>query len=321
MPGRRHELLVATLREHPSVLRALVRALTGCSLPAGLEPVDSTARFVDTAEVRPDLILARDDKWTIVEVQDRPDPEKRRRWPLAASLLLDQRGTLGDVIVITSRHSVAEWAGTVAHLSTPLGTRLELTPVVLHLSRETTERLLTVTQPELALVAVWSVSHRHGRFARQVVEQAIEVTNRLPAALQEAQGNAILGLLGERMLAWLKETMMDPDKIPMSPAARKLKALISAEGRKEGRKEGLAEGLARGKREVLLDLLDSRGLPVTAAQRATIDGCVDPVTLGRWVVKAATAASVGEVLAIEPQRRKVPASKGAVPRTKRATGL
>jgi hypothetical protein len=67
-------------------------------------------------------------------------------------VLLDQKRVPGDVIVITASRSVARWARTVAHVATPLGTRLKLTPVVLHVSSETCERLLSEVHPELALI-------------------------------------------------------------------------------------------------------------------------------------------------------------------------
>ena len=259
MPANPHDVLVATLREQPSLLGALVHALTGRTLPPELEPVDSTVRFVKSAEVRPDLLLAQGQRWALVEVQNAPDPDKQRRWLLAAGVLLDQTGALGDVIVITARRAVARWARTVAHVSTPLGTRLELTPVVLHVSPETCERLLTEAQPELALIATWAVAHRHGPAARKVVERAIEVTEKMPTELQEAQRDAILTLLSERMIAWLKETMMGLEKIPMST------------GRAEVQGGDARHGRAEGKREALLFLLGARGLRVTEEERATID--------------------------------------------------
>src|ERR1700690_3300452 len=107
--------------------------------------------------------------------------------------------------------------------------------------------------------------------------------------------NAILALLSARMLAWLQESQMNPDKIPMSPAALKFKALMRA--------DGLAEGRAEGKREALLELLEARGLSATEEERALIQSCTDPAMLGAWNVKAATARSVGEVLAAKPQAR------------------
>ncbi len=301
MPGTPHEVLIATLREQPSLLGTLVHILTGRTLATGLEPVDSTVRFVKVAEVRPDLLLAQGPRWTLVEVQNAPDPDKRRRWLLAAGVLLDQTGVLGDVIVITAKRSVARWARTVAHVATPLGTRLELTPVVLYVSPETCERLLSEAQPELALIATWAVSHRHGPAAQRVVERAIEVTDKLPAALQEAQRDAIFTLLSERMMAWLKETMMTPERIPMSAAALKFKAAIQADG----------------KHRAILLVIGARGLVVTAEEQATIEGCADPATLDGWIVKAATAGSVAEVLAPEtkPRATRSPARPAKRPAT------
>ena len=74
MPASPHEVLIATLREQPSLLATLVHALTGRTLPPGLAPVDSTVRFVKGVEVRPDLLMAHGQDWTLVEVQNAPIP-------------------------------------------------------------------------------------------------------------------------------------------------------------------------------------------------------------------------------------------------------
>jgi len=54
------------------------------------------------------------------------------------------------------------------------------------------DRLLSEEHPELAVVATRAISHRHGPRAKEVVLRALEVTERLPATLQETQRNAIL---------------------------------------------------------------------------------------------------------------------------------
>jgi hypothetical protein len=295
MPSRRHEVLVAMLREQPELLSALVQKLTGHPLRPGLVPIDSTVRFVKTAEVRPDLLLADDEDWAIVEVQDKKDPDKQRRWLLATGVLFDQKQTLGDVIVITARKSVARWASTAAQAQTARGTRLALWPVVLYVGPDQIDDLLSEQTPSLAVVAAWAVSHRHGPEALRVVERAIEVTKVLPLDLQTAQRNAILGLLDERLTAWIKEMRMDPAKIPMSPSARRLIALLD---QREGRAhaEGRTEGLAQGKRETLVKILSARGLLPTSEERAAIDGCTDPVRIDRWIIEAMTAASVSAIL-------------------------
>jgi hypothetical protein len=298
MPSTPHEVMVTALREQPALLPMLVRALTGRTMAPDLRPVDSTVRFVKVAEFNPDLLFAREPMWALIEVQNDIDPDKQRRWLLAAGVLLDQTGVLGDVIVLTAHRPVAEWALTVAHVATSLGTKLELTPVVLHVGPETLDRLLSEEHPELAVVATWAISHRHGPRAKEVVMRALEVTERLPATLQETQRNAILSLLSERTLLWLEEMQMNPDKIPMSPAALRFKAALRA------------EGVAEGERKALLMLLGTRRLSATVEEQAVIEGCVDPKKLEQWIVRAVSAESVGEVLGTKRKPR------AARPRTK-----
>jgi len=309
MPGRAHETLVEALHDRPTLFAALVYALTGHTMPPELEPVDSTIRFVKVDEVRPDILYESAPGWTITEVQNDIDPEKQRRWLLAAAVLFNQTGFLGDVYVITAERPVATWALTVAHLETPRGTKLALTPVVLHVSSEVLDHLLTEEHPELALVATWAVSHRHGPKAKKVVERAIELTERLPPLLQKTQRDAILNLLSERMLAWLKEKAMNP-KSRLSPAVLEFKAAIGG----PYRAEGLAEGRAEGERKALLMLLGSRGLSTTAEERATIEGCSDPAVLDRWFLRAVTAGSVAEVLGTNEKAQAAVKPKAAKPR-------
>ena len=166
--------------------------------------------------------------------------------------------------------------------------------------------LLDEQHPELALFAAWAMHHRHGPGAQDVVEQAIEVTDRLPEPLRGGQMRAILGVLSARMLAALQEDPMDLSKIPERPAVRKLRLVLEgqarAEGKLEGKVEGKLEGELQGKRGALLTLLDARGLAVSAAQRATVEACTDPAQLDQWVRRAATAGSTSEVLAARPDR-------------------
>jgi flagellar biosynthesis/type III secretory pathway protein FliH len=156
------------------------------------------------------------------------------------------------------------------------------------------------------------------------------VTERLPAALQEPQRNAILSLLSERTLLWLEEMQMNPDKIPMSAAALRFKAALQAEGERkglaegerrglaEGERRGLAEGerrgLAEGERKALRMLLRTRGLSATVEEHAVIAGCTDPKQLEQWIVRAVSAGSVGEVLGTNSKPRT------AKPRTKQRAG-
>ncbi|WP_437652488.1 hypothetical protein [Sorangium sp. So ce1182] len=306
MPSTPHEVLIVALREQPGLLGALVSRLTGVQLPRSLKPADATLRFVKPAELRLDLVLQGGRRrWVLVELQRSVDPAKRRRWPLAASLLFSQTGALGDVIVITARRAVARWAERVACVRTRLGTTLQLKPVVLHLGAAESKALLDERRPELALFAAWAMQHRHGPAARAVVERAFELTERLPRALRRAQQRAILSVLSERMLELLREASMNPDKIPETPAARKLRLFLEAQGRKKGRAEGRAEGevkgRAEGRQEALITLLRARGLAPSPDDEARIRGCADAAKLDRWIARAATATTVREALGTRTQ--------------------
>jgi hypothetical protein len=321
VPGNPHEVLIVALREQPALLGTLVTKLTGGRLARGLEPVDATVRFVKVAEVKLDVLFRRRRRdWTIVEVQRAIDPQKRRRWLLAVALLFDQTGTMGDLIAITPRADVARWAKRMVHARGPLGTKVSLEPVVFHLGEAEVDALLDEDHPELALFAAWAMQHRHGPRARKIVERALELTERLPRSLRKAQTRAILSVLSERMVALLREAMMNPDKIPESPAAKKLRLLLEAQGRKRGQTEGeakgRAEGKAEGKQEALLMLLRARGLPPAREDEARVRACTDAAKLDQWIERAATAASVREVLGARPSAP--PARKRAMSRSRLA---
>jgi hypothetical protein len=78
--------------------------------------------------------------------------------------------------------------------------------------------------------------------------------------------------------------------------ARDYGAMKEAEGLAKGVAEGLAMGIASLAR-ALLAVLGARGITVSPEARARIDACKDNATLERWIVHAATAGSVEEVLA------------------------
>ena len=137
MPSPAHETLVALLSQRPDLLDRLLRALGHAGLPGAVVPVDSALRVMNPLELRPDLVLVAEGErgpWVILEVQLRRDEEKRRRWLAASGVLLDTRGTMGDLVVITHDASVARWASTVARTQGPGGTKLSLEPVVVTLT-------------------------------------------------------------------------------------------------------------------------------------------------------------------------------------------
>jgi hypothetical protein len=78
--------------------------------------------------------------------------------------------------------------------------------------------------------------------------------------------------------------------------ARDLADAAEARGRAEGKTEGKSEAKA----EAILAFLAARGIAVDDEIRARIMGCTDIATLDRWITRAATAASVAEVVEASP---------------------
>ncbi len=305
MAGRAHDVLVQALREDATLLPAILSRLRQGHLPPLKGPIDSAVRFTRPAEVRPDVAHRTAHGWVVGEVQNKIDPIKRRRWLLAAAILHDETKQMGDVVVITASAAVARWARKVAHVRGPAGTRLQLTPVVVHLSLRRAKALLDPKAPHLALFAAWAMQHRHGLAAARVVEAALDLTDHLPPPLREPQWHAIIDVLNNEMLSRLREAAMHPDRVTERPAVRKTRLLLESIGEKRGLEQGLAKGRDEGRNEGraeaargdLLLVLTERGLTPAASERARIEACADVAQLGLWLRRAVTAASVAEVLA------------------------
>jgi hypothetical protein len=288
MPSAAHETLAAALREDPHLLPTLLDAL---GLPSPSQPlagVDSTVRWMDPVEVRPDgLSSTGAEGWFATEVQCERDDDKARRWPLLAAVLLDEHRTMGDIVVLTHRRSIGAWARTVAMHRGPLGTRLTVEPVVVLVTDDEVERLLDPAHPKLALVAAWAMHERHGASAQQVVRRALDLARELEEPRRTELVNGILNVLGERMRAMVEADEMDFTKLPEGPLVKLLKA--------EGRAEGRVEGRAEHARNAVLKLATRRALVVTDTDRARIEAETDLAVLDAWLERVLDATSMAGV--------------------------
>jgi hypothetical protein len=309
MPSRAHEIAVDCLTRDPSLLPALAEKLLGRRLRSKLRPVDSTARFAEPSEVRPDVILAQGTRgpWNAIEVQLRRDRSKGRRWRLLVALLHDQRGRMGDLWIITASRRTATWARTACDAVGPHGTRIRVEPIVLLLGREDVASLLDEGRPSLAFFAAWAMQGRRGPEAEQVVVRAMEISDLLPdQALRERQETDIMGVLDRRLAEKLEEKVMEAKRSTeprwMLEMKHRMFGEYEAGWLARGNAEGEAKGEAKGKRDALILILEGRGLSITRPQRAAILACDDLVKLDRWIAASGTAASVAELLTPAPKK-------------------
>jgi Uma2 family endonuclease len=82
-----------------------------------------------------------------------------------------------------------------------------------------------------------------------------------------------------------------------NPVVLQNRAEGKAEGRAEGLAEGKAEGRAEGKAEAVIVLLTARGIALDAATRERLLGERDVQQLDRWIVRAASCATLADLLA------------------------
>jgi predicted transposase YdaD len=69
-----------------------------------------------------------------------------------------------------------------------------------------------------------------------------------------------------------------------------------AKGREEGLEKGREEGEVAGQAKALLAVLESRGMRISKKARARILACTDIEQIDAWLRKAASVASVDELL-------------------------
>lgn len=140
--------------------------------------------------------------------------------------------------------------------------------------------------PELSVLSV--LAHGRERDGVRLGEVALLAVATLADETQVLYSDVILNAVTAAAKVALEE-LMDIRKYEFkSDFAKKHQA--------KGREEGLAEG-RRARIADLIAVLEARGLAVSPEEQHTIATCTDDAVLTRWIRRAATAASVQEVLA------------------------
>jgi hypothetical protein len=225
--------LITALQDRPALLADLLRDVAGIPLEGPLTPLEATTRFAQSIALHTDLLFSAPRKpWILFEPQSTIDETKRQRWLLAASVLCIRERGMGDLVILTASPGVAAWARRVGHQRGELGTRLVLTPIVILLDRRRIEALLSPAHPELALFAAWAMQNCRGNQARQVVERALDLGERLrPATRRDAHARAVLAVLSAPMGAHLNAKATTAAKVPKSRGLKRIRRLASSHSR------------------------------------------------------------------------------------------
>lgn len=145
----------------------------------------------------------------------------------------------------------------------------------------------------------------------EVAKAAFGTVRGLDAERGRFYSDLVVAALGEAARKALEEMMHTGTYDFESQFTRNIMARGIEKGRQEGRRSGRQEGEAKA----LLQVLDARGLTVSAAAKKRILACSDPARLRTWLRKAVSIEKVSQLFA-EPAPKPRPARKPA-PRKKR----
>jgi hypothetical protein len=278
MPSFSHEALLLLFRNRPELAPELLREALGIGLPAYTEVRVESADLTDVvpAEYRADLVVLLVDGKPVfaiaVEVQLARDDRKRFTWPVYVTGLRARFECDATVLVVTPTMDVARWAAAPIELGPggtlrPLVLGPDAVPVVVDKSRAQAE-------PELALLSV--LAHGKGE-----VDRAVQV------ALAAAAG---VGLISDQGLFVLYSDFI---AAALSEAARKAFQMLPPgyQFQSEIVRKSIEQGRTADRAAAVLDVLETRDLPITDAQRERILGTKELETLTRWLRRAVTVAS------------------------------
>lgn len=289
-----HEALVLLFRDRPELAPELLRDTLRQSVPDFDEArlAEANLSQVVPTELRADLVVllhaGQPVLGIVVEVQLRPDENKRYVWPLYVAALRAEHCCPCCLLVVSPSRATAHWAARAIELG-PAGGIVQ--PLVV--GPETIPVVTDVTQarrmPELALLSVQA----HGRTADgfHVALAAMAAA----AGLDHENAMLYYALIERAVSEQVRRKLEEAMRIEGYKFKSEYANRLLSQGRQEGRQEGQEKGRMQAQAESLLRLLELRRFDVTDAQRTRILQSTDLALLQRWFDRAVTAASADEI--------------------------
>ncbi|MFD8910347.1 hypothetical protein [Streptomyces sp. NPDC059575] len=292
MVGSSHEALHRIFQKDPALLtRALQRVLHVPFPP----PHEIVALNVDLTEIEPverrvdTLLRAETDDGTyllVVESQTQADERKRGSWPYYLSYLYEKYRCEPVLIVITQNSATAQWASRPIRLGFPGWHSLTVRPLVLgpdNVPVITDER---EAERDVPLAVLSAMTHGRGPKAAPILES-------LATALKTIDPDS-----AAVFVQFVDSCLADPQAKQMW---RDLMTAIQYFWRhplaEQVREEGREQGWVQAKAEVVLQILEWRGIPVPDDIRERVLACTDRDQVEVWAERAVHAAEVDELFA------------------------
>jgi hypothetical protein len=286
MPSLDHDALVLLFQNQPELAARLLRDLLHVPLPAYTEVrlAASDLTEVVPAELRADAVIlcvhAKPVLGVIIEAQLSRDERKRFTWPAYVTILRARYECPVELLVLAPDRVVAKWAATPIQLdlgATFVQPRVlgpDGIPIV-------TDAAAAAKQPELAVLSV--CAHGKGN-----VDTA--------ASIALAAASALDGVSEDLRMIYLHII-----RNALSVAARKAFEMLPdttkflTDWTRPAYEKGLAEGELRGKQEAILDILEGRGLGISASDRERVVRETDVDVVRLWLRRALVVATAADL--------------------------
>jgi hypothetical protein len=275
-----HDTPLKLCRERPEFAVDLANEILGIPIPDYDEAVSYSESATDP-EVRDlncdNVVLCTESgearMGIIVEVQQGKDKRKRFSWPAYQVNIRHRIGAPVALVVVCPTSSVADWAAEPIETGHP---GFVFQPLVL--GPDNYPRLTAVTGTgELAeQMVLGTLIHSESADISRLIATTREELKALPHHQAARYARYMLGHLKEGPRSIL-EALMQKETYPYESKL-------------------LADREALGASEILLDVIDARGLKITENQRRKIEQCTDTSQIRAWARRAVTAPSVSDII-------------------------
>ncbi|SEE63217.1 hypothetical protein [Streptomyces sp. Ag109_O5-10] len=294
MVGSSHEALHRIFQKDPGLLTHALQRVLGVPFP---ETREFAAMNVDLTEIEPvqrrvdTLLRAETDEGTyllVVESQGEVDGRKRGSWPYYLSYLYEKYRCEPVLIVITQSSATARWASQPIRLGLRGWESLTVRPLVLGPENVPVIADEREAVRDVPLAVLSAMTHGRGRQAPAILES-------LAAALKTIDRDS-----AAVFVQFVDSCLVDPQakqmwRDLMTAIQYFWRHPLAEQVREEGREEGREQGRVQERAEMVLRVLEWRGIAVSDSVRERVDACTDLDQLETWAQRAVHVTDAAEL--------------------------
>ncbi|MFJ5517850.1 hypothetical protein ACIQB4_12385 [Streptomyces griseoluteus] len=289
-------------QKDPALLTRALQRVLDVPFP---EPHEIAALNVDLTEIEPverrvdTLLRAETGEGTyllVVESQGKVDDRKRGSWPYYLSYLYEKYRCEPVLIVITQNSATARWASQPIRLGFPGWHSLTVRPLVLgpdNVPVITDERQ---AEQDVPLAVLSAMTHGRGPQAAPILESLATALKTIDpdsaAVFVQFVDSCLADPQAKQMWRDLMTAIQYFWRHPLAEQVRE-------EGREQGLEEGREQGRTQAKAEMVLRVLEWRGIPVPEHVAERVSTCEDANQLELWVERAVRATAAVDLFVEE----------------------